>query len=224
MKTATSYKVLIVDDHPIVISGCRALLAQRPDITLITALDGEQGYKLYTEHQPDAAVIDIKLPGLSGFEIARRILIKDPQARIILFSMNDDPIFAARAIECGAKGYIAKNDDPNNFIKAIVKVADGGVFLTPEIAQKLAFYNLKAADNPLSQLNARELEIVRLLCTGKSTAEIASDVNVSYKTVANTCSIVKNKLGARTMIDLVRIALAKSSRDFARATKQHIRI
>jgi two-component system, NarL family, invasion response regulator UvrY len=200
-------KVLIVDDHPIVISGCRALLAQRPDITLIAALDGEQGYKLYAEHQPDAAVIDIKLPGLSGFEITRRILIKDPQAKIILFSMNDDPIFAARAIECGAKGYFAKNDDPNNFIEAIVKVADGGVFLTPEIAQKLAFYNLKAADNPLSQLNARELEIVRLLCTGKSTAEIASDVNVSYKTVANTCSIVKNKLGARTMIDLVRIAL-----------------
>jgi two-component system, NarL family, invasion response regulator UvrY len=200
-------KVLIVDDHPIIISGCRALLAQRPGFTLIEALDGEQGLRLYAEHRPDVAVIDIKLPGASGFEIARRILVKDPLARIIIFSMNDDPVFAARAIECGAKGYLAKNDDPNNFVEAIIKVAEGGVFLNPEIAQKLAFYNVKAADNPVSQLNPRELEIVRLLCSGKSTAEIASDVNVSYKTVANTCSILKNKLGARTMVDLVRIAL-----------------
>ena len=201
-------KVLIVDDHPIVLSGCRALLlAQRPDITPIEARDGEQGYKLYAEHHPDVAVIDIKLPGISGFEMTRRILIKDPAAQIILFSMNDDPIFAARAIECGAKGYLAKNDDPNNFVEAIVRVAGGGVFLNPEIAEKLAFYNTRAAENPLARLSAREMEIVRLLCTGKSAAEIARDVNVSYKTVANTCSIVKSKLGARTMIDLVRIAL-----------------
>lgn len=200
-------KVLIVDDHPIVISGCRALLARRPDIALIEARDGEQGYRLYLEHQPAVAVLDIRLPGASGFEIARRILIKDPQAKIIIFSMNDDPIFAARAIESGAKGYLAKNDDPENFVEAIVKVAGGGVFLNPEIAQRLAFYNVRSADNPLSQLNPRELEIIRLLCSGRSTAEIASDVNVSYKTVANTCSILKNKLGARTLIDLVRIAL-----------------
>lgn len=200
-------KVLIVDDHPIIISGCRALLAQRPGVTLIEALDGEEGVRLYASHRPDVAVIDVRLPGASGFEITRRILLRDPGARIIIFTMNDDPIFAARAIECGAKGYLAKNDDPNNFVEAIVKVADGGVFLTPEIAQKLAFYNVKSADNPVSQLNARELEIIRLLCSGKSTAEIASDVNLSYKTVANTCSMLKNKLGARTMVDLVRIAL-----------------
>jgi two-component system, NarL family, invasion response regulator UvrY len=200
-------KVLIVDDHPIIISGCRALLAQRQGFTLVEAHDGEQGLKLFAEHRPDVSVIDIKLPGASGFEIARRILIKDPQAKIIIFSMNDDPAFAARAIECGAKGYLAKNDDPNNFVEAILKVAGGGVFLNSEIAQKLAFYNVKAADNPVSKLNPRELEIIRLVCSGKSTAEIASNVNVSYKTVANTCSILKNKLGARTMADLVRIAL-----------------
>lgn len=205
--TEYAVKVLIVDDHPIVISGCRALLAQRPDLTLIEALDGEQGYRLYLEHRPAVSVIDIRLPGASGFEIARRILLKDPRAKIIIFSMNDDPIFAARAIESGAKGYLAKNDDPENFVKAIVKVAGGGVFLNPEIAQRLAFYNVRSPDNPLSQLNPRELEIIRLLCSGKSTAEIASDVNVSYKTVANTCSILKNKLGARTLIDLVRIAI-----------------
>lgn len=200
-------KVLIVDDHPIIISGCRALLAQRPGFSLIEALDGEEGLRLYVRHRPDVAVIDIKLPGVSGFEIARRILLKDAQAKIIIFSMNDDPVFAARAIECGAKGYLAKNDDPDNFVEAIVKVADGGVFLNPEIAQKLAFYSVKSADSPISSLNPRELEIIRLLCSGKSTAEIAHDVNLSYKTVANTCSMLKNKLGARTMVDLVRIAL-----------------
>jgi two-component system, NarL family, invasion response regulator UvrY len=200
-------KVLIIDDHPIVISGCRALLAQRPELSLIEALDGEEGCKLYDRHKPDVAVIDIRLPGASGFEIARRILIKDPLARIIIFSMNDDPIFAARAIECGAKGYLAKNDDPNNFVKAIVEVAAGGVFLNPEIARKLAFHNIKGAENPIARLSPRELEIIRLLCSGKSTAEIAGDINVSYKTAANACSALKGKLGARTMVDLVRIAL-----------------
>ena len=122
-------RVLIVDDHPIVISGCKALLAADPEIEVAEAGDGNSGFDAYLACAPDVAVIDINLPGLSGFELTRRILRRDPDARIVIFSMNDDAVFAARAIEAGAKGYIAKNDDPLLFVGALRQIAAGGVYL-----------------------------------------------------------------------------------------------
>src|ERR1700761_7407886 len=94
-------RVLIVDDHPIVISGCRALLASNPDIVITTAADAESGEASFVAEPPDVCLVDINLPSVSGFELARRILRRDATARIIMFSMNDDPVFAARAIEAG---------------------------------------------------------------------------------------------------------------------------
>jgi DNA-binding NarL/FixJ family response regulator len=203
-------RVLIVDDHPIVVSGCRALLGADPAIEVVDAADGEAGYLAYFAEQPDVAVIDINLPGVSGLEICRRILQRDPQARLIIFSMNDDPIFAVRAIEAGAKGYIAKNDDPLLFADAVRRVAAGDVYLRPEMAREVAFIRVGSGSNPLSQLNARDLEILRLLAAGNSMAQIAHVLNVSYKTVANNCTALKHKLGARSAMDLMRIAVDSS--------------
>ena len=200
-------QVLIVDDHPIVVSGCRAMLAQRPDIEILEASDGETACERYFEKDPDVAIVDINLPGISGFEVMRRILARDADARIIMFSMNDDPLFAARSIEAGARGYLTKNDDPAGFVDAIVKVAEGGVYLSPEMAQQVAFSNIKTGSNPLDKLTPREIEILRLLGGGKTMAEIAAIIEVSYKTVANTCSFIKQKLSARSQLDLVRIAI-----------------
>src|SRR5665647_541748 len=101
-----SMRILIVDDHPIVALGCRALLAGDPDIAVLEASDAESGEQAFVAERPDVCIFDINLPGVSGFELARRILVRDGAARIIMFSMNDDPIFAARAIETGAKGYV----------------------------------------------------------------------------------------------------------------------
>jgi two-component system invasion response regulator UvrY len=203
-------RVLIVDDHPIVVSGCRALLSAEPAIEVVDAADGEAGYLAYFSEQPDVAVIDINLPGVSGLEVCRRILQRDPQARLIIFSMNDDPIFAVRAIEAGAKGYIAKNDDPLLFADAVRRVAAGDVYLRPEMAREVAFIRVGSGSNPLSQLNARDSEILRLLAAGNSMAQIAHVLNVSYKTVANNCTALKHKLGARSAMDLMRIAVDSS--------------
>ena len=128
-------RVLIVDDHPIVISGCRALLANDPDMVITTAADAEGGEASFVAEPPDVCLIDINLPSVSGFELARRILRRDASARIIMFSMNDDPVFAARAIEAGAKGYVSKSGDPDDLIVAIREVAKGNVFLPPSLAQ-----------------------------------------------------------------------------------------
>ena len=200
-------RVLIVDDHPIVASGCRALLAGESEIVLAEASDAESGERIFATDHPDVCVIDINLPTVSGFELARRILARDASARIIMFSMNDDPIFAARAIEAGAKGYVSKSGDPCDLVEAIRLVGRGGTYLPTAMARSIAFAGPSFAQSPLSKLTSREMEILRLLSAGKSLTEIAGLVHTSYKTVANTASIMRQKLGVRTSVELVRLAI-----------------
>jgi DNA-binding NarL/FixJ family response regulator len=200
-------RVLIVDDHRIVSSGCRALFADDPEIDILEAADAESGERVFRERHPDICVLDINLPTVSGFELARRLLARDTSARIIMFSMNDDPVFAARAIEVGAKGYVSKAGDPQDLVEAIHEVAKGGVFLPPAMARSIAFARTSFARSPLSRLTSREMEILRLLSAGKSLSEIAWLVHSSYKTVANTSSIMRHKLGVRTSAELVRFAI-----------------
>jgi two-component system, NarL family, invasion response regulator UvrY len=200
-------RILIVDDHPIVASGCRALLAGDRDIVILEASDAESGEGIFVTQRPDICILDINLPGVSGFELARRILARDAAARIIMFSMNDDPIFAARAIETGAKGYVSKSGDPGDLVEAIRKVGGGGVFLPSAIAQSIAFAGPGLAEHRLAKLTQREIEILRLLGAGKSLSEIAWLVHSSYKTIANTSSIMRQKLGLRSSSELVRFAI-----------------
>jgi two-component system invasion response regulator UvrY len=200
-------RVLIVDDHPIVASGCRALFAGDRETVMLEAPDAERGELMFAAEQPDVCVLDINLPTVSGFELARRILARSASARIIMFSMNDDPVFAARAIEIGAKGYVSKSGDPCDLVEAIRVVGNGGVYLPAALAQSVAFARPAFAQNPLSKLTSREIEILRLLGTGKSLSEIAWMVHSSYKTIANTSSIIRNKLGLRSSSELVRFAI-----------------
>ncbi|MEA2893696.1 MAG: hypothetical protein QOI05_4489, partial [Bradyrhizobium sp.] len=148
-------RVLIVDDHLIVASGCRALFAEDPDVDILEASDAESGERAFVDERPDVCVLDINLPGVSGFELARRILARDGAARIIMFSMNDDPIFAARAIEAGVKGYVSKSGDPSHLVDAIHEVGRGGTYLPPALAQNIAFAGPAFAHSPLAKLTAR---------------------------------------------------------------------
>jgi two-component system invasion response regulator UvrY len=200
-------RILVVDDHPIVASGCRAVLADEPDIVLLEAADAESGERAFVAERPDICVVDINLPTVSGFELARRILARSASARIIMFSMNDDPVFAARAIETGAKGYVSKTGDPHDLVEAIREVGKGGVYLPLAMARSIAFAGPAFAQSPLAKLTPREMEILRLLSAGKSLSEIAWLVHASYKTVANTASIMRHKLGVRTSVELVRLAI-----------------
>jgi two-component system invasion response regulator UvrY len=200
-------RVLIVDDHPIVVSGCRAILSDEPEIALLEAADAESGERTFMTERPDISVIDINLPTVSGFELARRILGHEPSARLIMFSMNDDPMFAARAIEVGARGYVSKSGDPRDLVEAIRQVGGGETYLPPAMARSIAFAGQAATQSPLSKLSAREMEILRLLSAGKSLSEISWLVHSSYKTVANTSSIIRQKLGVRTSGELVRLAI-----------------
>jgi DNA-binding NarL/FixJ family response regulator len=199
--TRSATSVLIVDDHPVVLSGCRSLFASDSTVKIHVATGAKSGHRAYVSRKPDVTVIDIKLPDVSGFELMRRIRKDDPDAKIIMFSMNDDPAFVVRAIEMGAQGYVSKGDDPRMLVRAVRKVAAGDNFISPQLAEA----SIKA--NPASQMTARELEILRLLGRGDKIVEVADALEISYKTVANTTSLLKQKLGAKNHSDLIRIAV-----------------
>ena len=200
-------RVLIVDDHPVVLSGCRSLFASDRFRENRRGGGRKSGHRAFRQRKPDVTVIDIKLPDVSGFELMRRIRKDDPDARIIMFSMNDDPAFVVRAIEMGAQGYVSKGDDPRVLVKAVRKVAAGENFISPQLAEAVTFSGAAIKANPASQMSARELEILRLLGRGDKIVEVADALDISYKTVANTTSLLKQKLGAKNHSDLIRIAV-----------------
>jgi len=203
----SSTKVLIVDDHPVVLSGCRSLFAGDPSVKIEEASDAKSGHRAFIQKKPDVTVIDINLPDVSGFELMRRIRKDDPAARIIMFSMNYDPAFVVRAVELGAQGYVSKGDDPRVLVKAVRKVAAGDNFISPQLAEAVTFSGAAIKANPASQMTARELEILRLLGRGDKIVEVADALGISYKTVANTTSLLKQRLGAKNHSDLIRIAV-----------------
>ena len=196
-------RLLIVDDHPIVITGCRAIFSSRDDVESFAVPDGESGVAAYFERGADIAMVDINLPDISGFEVLRRILSRAPEAQLIAFSMNVDPSIAARAIELGARAYLTKSDPPERFLAAVQALMAGETYLTPTMARDVAVLGSRGAGT----LSERERDILAGLRAGKSLAEIAAELGISYKTVATNCAILKTKLGARTTQDLVRVAI-----------------
>ncbi|HET7885085.1 MAG TPA: response regulator transcription factor [Bradyrhizobium sp.] len=202
----TQTKVLIVDDHPVVVSGCRSLFVSDASVKIEGAGNAKAGLLAFQESKPDITVIDIKLPDVSGFELMRQIRKEDPDARIIMFSMNDDPAFVVRAVEMGAQGYLSKSDDPRLFVKAVLKVAAGENYISPHLAEAVTFASAAKA-SPANKMTTRELEILTLLRRGDKIAEIADALGISYKTVANSTSLLKQKLGAKSHSDLIRMAV-----------------
>ena len=205
VKSAT--RILIVDDHPMVLSGCRSLFASDWSVKIDEASDAKSGHRAFLTRKPDITVIDINLPDVSGFELMRRIRKEDPDAKIIMFSMNDDPAFVVRAVEMGAQGYVSKGEDPRTLVKAVRRVVAGDNFISPQLAEGVAFSGASIKANPASQISSRELEILRLLGRGDKIVEVADALGISYKTVANTTSLLKQKLGAKNHSDLIRIAV-----------------
>lgn len=204
---AVPTKILLVDDHPIVRSGCRELLEQGLAANVIEAGSGEEGWRAFVEHSPDLTILDLTMPGAGGLEVLQKLRAHDPRARVLIFSMHANPIFAKRAVQAGAKGYVVKSSPPEELLKAAQQVLRGACYLSHEIAQQMALINLGAGANPLDGLSARELEILRLVGAGRSLTEIAAVLCISYKTAANSVTQLKNKLYARHTSDLVRIAI-----------------
>jgi two-component system, NarL family, invasion response regulator UvrY len=207
MKSAR-IRVMLVDDHAIVRSGFRRLLEQFPSIEVLAeAATAESAYSDFLEYSPDVLVLDISMPGIGGLEIMRRVLARDPQARVVVFSMHNDAAMAQRAMRLGARGYVSKNNDPEILAQAVTEVAAGRLFLSPDIAHALALFMLNGEDDPFKLLSSREFEVFQQLVAGRSAAEISKTLDLSGKTVANYHTSIKQKLGVSSDVELVRIAL-----------------
>lgn len=199
-------KVLLVDDHLIVRTGLRNLLASALKAQVFEAATGREAILLLHSHQPDLVLLDLNLPGVGGLELLRRMLHEDKKARILVLSMHTEALYAARAVDLGARGYISKNVSAEELLIAVRRVAEGGRYIENEIAQELAL-NKVSMTHSLRDLTERDLEIMRLLAEGMNLTEIADALGVGYKTVANGCSQIKAKLGVTRTNELVRLAM-----------------
>ncbi len=199
--------MLLVDDHAVVREGYRRLLERQGDIAVIgEAADAVAAHALFCRLGPQIVVMDITLPGTGGIEAMRRMLAVNPQTRVLMFSMHEETIFARRALQAGAFGYVTKASAPNVLVEAVHAVAAGRKYLSSDIAQRLALRESIVDPTAADGLSAREFEVLRLLAQGRSIAEIAKSLSLNAKTVANHQSSIKKKLGADTAIQLLKRA------------------
>ena len=200
-------KVLLVDDHAIVREGYRRLLEDEANISVVgEAGNAAQAYEQARSLAPDVVVMDIALPGVSGIEATRRMLRDQPQLRILMFSMYDDAIYARRALEAGALGYLSKATAPEVLVRAIHAVSRGERYVSPDVATNIAGAAAQPGKSELEALTPREFEVLRLLVQGETVRSISEKLALSEKTVANHQSAIRDKLGARNSAQLARLA------------------
>ena len=200
--------IILVDDHEVVRAGVRRLLEQESLFDVIgEAESGEKAYQLFGELNPDVMVMDLSMPGMGGLEAIRRILMRDEKAKILVLSMHEDLSFANQALKLGAKGYLIKNTLGDDLVKAIEAISQGEIFLSDEIAKKIAVSSIDGGQDPIHDLSAREFEIFRLLAEGFEVDAIATTLNISSKTVSNYQTMIKQKLNIHTPVELIRYAI-----------------
>jgi DNA-binding NarL/FixJ family response regulator len=200
--------IVLVDDHAVVRAGVRRLLEQEPLFEVIgEAESGEKAYQIFGELKPDVMVMDLSMPGMGGLEAIRRILMRYEKAKVLVLSMHEDLSFANQALKLGAKGYLIKNTLADDLVKSIETVSNGEVFLSAEIAKKMAMQSISGDKDPIHELSAREFEIFRLLAEGLDIDAIASTLNISSKTVSNYQTMIKQKLDINSPVELIRYAI-----------------
>lgn len=205
-ETSQAFTALVVDDHPVTHLGCRGLLSELGFTSILKADDGGSALRSLDKNAPDLIVLDVGLPGIGGLALLPQLRKRAPDARILIFTMNENPAFAVMALEGGAHGFLSKNAPPEEFLQAVRTVLDGRIFLEPDLALSVATRTTRR-EGSLACLTPRELQILRLISQGLTYEDIADEVHVSYKTVANVSSALRRKLSARSLPDLIRIGL-----------------
>jgi two-component system, NarL family, invasion response regulator UvrY len=200
--------VMLVDDHAVVRMGFRLLLDAAPDMRVVAEADsGEEAMRRIDEARPAVVVMDISMPGIGGLEAVRRLLAKDPAARILVLSAHEDAMHARRTLKAGAAGYLTKRAAAEALIQAIREVWRGKTFLEPQIARELARRQVAGADEPLDTLSEKEFKVFLALAGGQSVQDIAAVMSLSPRTVGTHLYNIKQKLGASNSAELALIAM-----------------
>ena len=206
MPTAKRITVLLVDDHAVVREGYRRLLERDDSLVVVgEAATAAEAMRCDGEFKPDVLVLDIALPGVSGIEVLRRILARRPAACVLMFSMYHDGIYASRALNAGARGYLSKACAPDLLVEAVRSVAQGRRYVSPDVEHAMSSQS-STAGQLAGALSTRELEVLRMLIQGYGVEKIGQRLGLSPKTAANHQSSIKQKLGAESALQLLLIA------------------
>ena len=200
-------RVLLVDDHPVVRSGYMRLLSQDPAIQVVAeASAADEGYLAFVEHLPDVTITDLSMPGVGGLGLLQKILAREASARVLVCSMYDSPQVVQRALQTGAKGFVSKNAQPEELVRAVHAVYRGQAH--PSDTRKTEATGLLWNEEAqrIASLTAREFEIFRLLAQGQSVADCANAMHLSQKTISNHQTQIKEKLQVATLAAMVHLA------------------
>jgi DNA-binding NarL/FixJ family response regulator len=200
--------VVLVDDHAIVRAGFRLLLATESDIDVIAeASRGEEILQIYSELKPDIVVMDLSMAGIGGLETTRRLVMREDDAKIIVFSVHHEKVYVQRALDAGARGYICKHAHPDRLIDAIKQVAKGRIYIDPSLVDDAQHQeNMTTYQTIIATLSPREFDVFVLLAKGMTAHQISDELCLSYKTVANYGTTIRSKLNVTSMAQLANIA------------------
>ncbi len=198
-------RLLIADDHAIVRSGLKQLFALSPDVVVTAeAANGAQVLAALRDNAYDVLLLDVSMPGISGADLISRIRAHYPDLPVLILSMHNESQIARRNLKAGASGYVTKDSDPDMLLEAIRKVAAGGRFITPELAEKMAFDVGNPNAVPHERLTSRELHILQLLAKGRSLNDIAQELSISNKTVSTHKARLMQKMRIDSNAKLIR--------------------
>lgn len=205
---AATIKVMLVDDHAIVLEGYRRLIEKVDGLEVVAeACDSATAYQRFKDVNPDVMVVDISMPGRGGIDLIRQVRLRDPMARIVVFTMHQNAAFAIQAFQAGAKAYITKSSKPSLLLHAIREVFQGRKAISPDVSEELALASVEVDEKALASLSPREFEILRQILDARSTAEIATALNLSPKTIANYHCMIRQKLGVGSDVELIYYGL-----------------
>lgn len=202
-------RILIADDHTILRDGLKQILSECHDMVVAGEADnGNDALKKIREEEWNVVVLDMSMPGKSGIELIKQIKSEKPKLPILILSMHKEDVYAVRTLKAGASGYLSKDSASAQLVTAIRKVASGGSFITPEVAEKLAYGLRPMSDAPAhTQLSDREYQVFMMLVQGKGLTEIADELHLSVKTVSTHKTRIMEKMNADNLSVLIKYAI-----------------
>ena len=203
-------RILLVDDHPYVLAGLRAILGAESGFSIIgEACDGLTALRMVIELAPDVVLLDISMPEMSGLELVRALRAECPEIRLLVFTVHEELAYARELLEQGVGGYLLKTSAAEELVYAVQAVVAGGVYVDPAIADKVLgrFSGIpRARPEPTAPLSEREEDVLRLIATGHTNSAISSRLKVSENTIPGYKMRAMEKLGLRSRVDIVRYA------------------
>ncbi len=202
-------KILIADDHAIVRRGLKQILTETPDMIVAgEAYNGQDLLEKVRSDQWDVVVLDISMPGRGGLDVLKQLKSEQPKLPVLMLTIHPEDQYAVRVLRAGASGYLTKESAPDHLVEAIRKVARGGKYISPHLAERLAFNLESISEKPLHEaLSDREFQVLRFIASGKTVKEIGEELSLSVKTISTYRTRILEKMKMRNNAELTHYAI-----------------